>query len=146
MNPFYKYSDKQIVFAYLLIGSCTLVPFHLSAKGWIIVTVSNLLQAGVMLINGKLKHPLMLRRLTGSMIPAFLILILYHWIGAPEDAYYLMSVMFMPIASGTTLVEGLCYAKYRSGRRMLMNAALIALMLELGAFAAVTAGGLLGWL
>ncbi len=146
MNPYYKYSDKQIVFAYILIGACTLVPFHLSAKGWIIVTVSNLLQAVVMLISGRLKSPLMLRRLTGSMIPAFLILILYHLFGAPEDPYYLMSVMFMPIASGTTLVEGLCYAKYRNGRRMLLNAALIALMLELGAFAAMKAGGMLGWL
>lgn len=146
MNPYFKYSDAQIIFAYILIGACTLVPFHLSAKGWLIVTVSNLLQAGVMLINGRLKHPLMLRRLTGSMIPAFLILVLYHFIGAPEDAYYLMSVMFMPIASGTTLVEGLCYAKYRNGRKMLMNAVLIALMLELGAFTAVKVGGILGWL
>jgi hypothetical protein len=70
---------------------------------------------------------------------------MYRVIGPQEGIYTIMSSMFMPIASGTTLVQGICHSNNKSGRQMVLEGILIGLMLEMGAFLRLKIGGLIGW-
>ena len=145
MSESYKYPWAIAVLAYVGTGLCSAGTFHLGARGMALVVLSCVVQGVVMVaISGK-DWPVYPKRLLGSLLPSVFILLMYRLIGPEEGIYTIMSSMFMPIASGTTLVQGICHSNSKSGRHMVLEGILIGLMLELGAFRRLRIGGLIGW-
>lgn len=145
MSESYKYPWAIAVLAYVFTGLCSAGTFHLGARGMTLVVLSCVVQGIVMVAVSTKSWPVYPKRLLGSLLPSLFILIMYRLIGPQEGIYTIMSSMFMPIASGTTLVQGICHSNSKSGRHMVLEGILIGLMLELGAFRRLRIGGLIGW-
>ncbi len=145
MKESYRYPWALAVLAYVGTGLCSAGTFHLGARGMLLVVLSCVVQGLVMVSVAGRPWPVYPKRLLGSLFPSLRILLLYRLIGPEEGIYTIMSSMFMPIASGTTLVQGICHSDTESGRHMVLERILIGLMLELGAFRRLKIGGLTGW-
>lgn len=144
MSSSTNYTKLLIIFTYAFTGLCGAGLQKVSLLGMAFIFCACVVQ-GLVMTNNESWH-LYLRRLTGSLLPALTIILFYRFLPFVETPYQLMSAMIMPIASGTTLVEGLCHTGSSSGRKMILDAILVALCLEIGAFLAITLGGLVGWL
>ena len=135
------------LFAYTLTGLSGALAFHLSGKGVLLVTLVCILQGAVILFTSYyLNWPLYLKRFCGSFLPGLMIVFFYRMLMPSDGVYALMSAMFMPIASGTTFVQGICHTNKKAGWSMLLEAVIIALCLELGAFISMKIGGAAGWI
>ncbi|MBQ1447290.1 MAG: threonine/serine exporter family protein [Solobacterium sp.] len=140
----YRYTGVIAILVYAFTGLCACGAFHVSLKGSVLVGFSCILQGIVMFATGRTDLKLYTKRFLGSFIPAVCIVLLYSKVQPSDTLYALMTAMFMPIASGSTFVEGICHSHKPSGRSMITSAVLIALCLELGAFVAMKLGGLFG--
>ncbi len=143
MDKWNGYPDAVLVLAYVFTGFCSAGAFHLSLKGMALVTAVCVLQAVFMVLSGKAKMHLYLRRMLGAFIPVLAVMILRQYVMPEDTLRQLISSIVLPIASGTTVVEGLCHAHKPAGRKMVLEGFIIALCLAAGAFLAVKAGGLL---
>ena len=142
----YRYTGIIAILVYSFTGLCACGAFHVSLKGSVLVGIACILQGVVMYATGRTDFSLYVKRFLGSFAPAVCITMLYLYVQTADPLYALMTAMFMPIASGSTLVEGICHSHKPSGRSMIISAVLIALALELGAFVAMNMGGFFGWL
>lgn len=142
----YRYTGIIAILVYSFTGLCACGAFHVSLKGSALVGIACILQGVVMFATGRTDFSLYTKRFLGSFVPAVCITMLYMSVQPTDALYALMTAMFMPIASGSTLVEGICHSHKPSGRSMVVSAVIIALSLELGAFVAMNLGGLFGWL
>ncbi len=143
MDKWNGYPDAVLVAAYVFTGFCSAGAFHLSLKGMALITAACVLQAVFMVLSGKAGMHLFLRRMLGAFIPVLAIVILRRYVTTDDTMRQFISSAILPIASGTTIVEGLCHAHKPAGRKMIIDGIIIALCLAVGAFAAVKAGGLL---
>jgi len=135
------------LFAYTLTGTCSSLAFHLSPKGILMVAMVCIVQGAVILFTSYYWNwPLYAKRFCGSFLPGLLLVFFYRIIMPADGVYALISAMFMPIASGTTLVQGICHTNKKAGWLMMLEAVLIGLSLGLGGVVAMKIGGAAGWI
>ena len=106
---------------------------------------AGIVQGFFMVLSGKMNMHLYVRRLLGAFFPAMMALILHHLIPVTDTVSQLMNSIVLPIASGSTMVEGMCHATSEKGRKQIIDGLAVAFCLGTGYFLAIKLGGFLGW-
>ena len=128
MKEKFTYPVGIKVFAFMLTGFCAAVRFGTAENLILPVTLAVGLQAGIVLFLEKEGIHLYYQRFFGVFIPSIIVLALYGSMGWDADLMPVFMAIYMAIACGTLIVDGLINIKKESGRKNFVKAVVIGML------------------
>lgn len=132
-----KYSDVFLIVVYAVMAFCWAGKFGYTFINMCLSGVAGFVLGLFMIMCEKFKLPAYVSRFFASAAAVISVLIMSVYFKYYNTYFDIIAATVLPVASGSTLIEGMCDIRKKNGKNKMITAVLNSVALALGTFVAI---------